>query len=240
MFDNLKTDDAIAHEGDYLGGSRILDTDAYTLAIDVAYLDVSKGGANSVNVVLKSQDGKLVRQQWWVTSGTAKGCKNYYEKDGKKSYLPGFSAANNFALLAVGEELSTLAERSEEKVLNLYDFEARKEVPTKKKVLTGLLGAEITVGVERQKVDKTAKNDAGAYVPTGETREQNEIVKSFRAKDGLTATEIRAGETEAVFLSKWVDQNKGNIRDLSTGEAAVEAGAQAGAPAAVTETKSLF
>lgn len=245
MFDNLRVDDTIVHDGDFLGGgSYLLDTDAYTMAIDMAYIDKSKGGAMSLNLVLKGKNNETIRQQWWMTSGEAKGCKNYYEdKKGTKNYLPGFSAANNFTLLAIGKDISSV--NTEEKVLSLYDYGQRKEVPTKKQVIVELLGAEIIVGVEKQTVDKTAKNEAtGNYEPTGETRQVNEIVKSFRAKDSLSAAEIRAEATEAVFLPKWVEKNKGNVVDKSIGVAASKGSTGvAGAPTqsgSTSETKSLF
>jgi hypothetical protein len=89
--------------------------------------------------------------------------------------------ANSLCLLTLGKEISELT--TEEKVLNIYSPDAKAEVPTKVQVLMDLLNQEILVGLIKQTVDKTAKDAAGAYQPTGETREENEIDKFFRARD---------------------------------------------------------
>lgn len=67
-----------------------------------------------------------VKSQLWMTSGTAKGCKNYYEdRNGTKQYLPGFLIANSIALLTVVAELSQL--ETETKVVNVYWLEIRRK-----------------------------------------------------------------------------------------------------------------
>lgn len=242
MFDNLKSNDDIEHEGDSLGGgSYTVATDTYKLATDMAYFSKSQGGALSFNVVLKGQNGETVKQTWWVASGDAKGNKNFYtDKKGKNHYLPDFTSANNFCLLACGKEISAL--KVEEKQIMLYDFSERKEVPTKKDVAMEVLGKEVVVAVEKQIVDKTANDGSGNYIPTGDTREQNQIVKSFSAKDNRSAAEIRAEVDVAEFHDAWVEKNKGTVNDMSTG---VAASGTEGAPgddtaAGAGTTKSLF
>jgi len=243
MLDNLKSNDSIEHEGDSLGGgSYIIATDTYRLTTDMAYFDKSKNGATSFNVVLKGKNGETVKQTWWVASGNAKGNKNFYtDKNGKDHYLPDFSSANNFCLLACGKEISAL--KTEEKQIMLYDFTERKEVPTKKMVAMDVLQTETIVAVEKQIVDKTVDDGSGNYLPTGETREQNQIMKTFSVKDKRSAAEVRAElpAEEASFHDDWVEKNKGTVNDLSTG---VAAGGTEGAPGdadtAGGETKSLF
>lgn len=230
MLDNLKTSEDIQDEVDSLG-SFILDTDAYDFVIDMVYLDTAKSGAIASNWVFKTAEGRMLRQQLWMTSGQAKGCLNYYvDKNDKKQYLPGFLQANGICELSIGKELSALS--PEEKTVNVYDFELRKDVPMPKQVLTELLGQKITLGVIRQVVDKNIKNDAGEYVASGDTREENIIDKVFRTSDGLTMAEIKAGATSPDFKQKWVDKNKGTIRQRAKG-----AQANGAKPA---ETASLF
>ena len=213
----LTKDDSIQEDGDYLGGgSRVLDTDVYDFTIDIAYLDTSKGGANSINFTFLNKEGKQLKQTLWVTSGTTKGCLNYYiDRNGKKRYLPGFTTADNIALLATGKDLASLS--TQEKHIKVYNPDLNKEAPTPKQVIMDLVGKNITLGVVKNIRDKNIKNDSGEYVPSGETREENEIDKVFRYKDKLTVTEIKAESTEPNFYNKWKEKNQGEVFDKSSG-----------------------
>ena len=219
MLANLSTDASIATEKDSIGNSGPLNSGLYGCTVAMAYLNKSAGGALGLVLTLKTPEGKEVRQTLWMTSGTAKGCKNYYEdKQGAKQYLPGFTHANALCLLTVGKEISAL--ETETKVVNVYSPEAKAEVPTKVEVLMDLLNQEIIVGLIKQNVDKTVKNDAGVYVATGETKDENEIDKFFRAKDKMTTAEIRAQADEAVFINSWETKWKDKVKDRAKGAAA--------------------
>lgn len=216
MLANLTTDDSIANERDSIGGNGPLNSGLHSFTVALAYIQKSQGGALGLHLHLKTDDSRELRQTLWMTSGTAKGCKNYYEKDGQKNYLPGFTAANSLALLTVGKEISQLD--TEQKVVSLYSFEAKAEVPTKVDVVMDLLGKPIIAGVIKQIVDKNVKNEAtGAYEPSGETREENEIDKFFRAKDRMTTSEIRAQVEEAKFIDTWAAKWTDQVRDRAKG-----------------------
>ena len=242
MLANLTTDATIATEKDSIGGSRTLDSGLYGCTVSMAYINKSAGGAMGLVLTLKTAEGNEVRQTLWMTSGTAKGCKNYYEdKQGAKQYLPGFTHANALCLLTVGKEISAL--ETETKVVNVYSPEAKAEVPTKVEVLMDLLNQEIIVGLIKQNVDKTVKNDAGVYVATGETRDENEIDKFFRAKDKMTTAEIRAQADEATFINSWEAKWKDKVKDRAKGATAGLPGVPklGGAPSAAKKpTTSLF
>lgn len=216
---NLSTDESIANEKDSVGGSGPLDSGAYLVTIAMAHINKAASGALGLVLSMKTADNKEVRQTLWMTSGTAKGCKNYYEKDGEKHYLPGFTHANAVALLATGKEISGLD--TEEKVIKLYSAEAKAEVPTKVNAVMDLIGKEVIVGLIKQTVDKTKKNETtGAYEATGETRDENEIDKFFRASDRKTTAEIRAQAEEAVFIETWEAKWNGKVKDRAKGAAA--------------------
>ena len=223
LLDGLTTDENIKVETDSLGGFQVLDSNVYDFKIKNAFITLSSGKAMAFNIHCKSTDGKELRQQLWVASGEAKGCKNYYidKKTGDKRYLPGFNQANAICLLTVGKELSKL-----ETTPGVAEVYGEK---TKVDVLKDLIGQDITLGVIKQLVDKTAKNpDTGNYEPTGESKTENEIDKVFRARDGLTVTEIRAKLTDPVFKGKWTEKWNGQVKDKTTNTS----GAVAGAPAA--------
>ncbi|MGH1461206.1 MAG: hypothetical protein ACRBB6_04140 [Neptuniibacter sp.] len=242
----LSSSEDFQQEVDVLGGGGFLvESGVYDCTVSHAYYSTAQSGALALNLELKTTvDGqdKNIKQQFWMTSGTAKGCKTYYEHNGKKKGLPGFLSADSLALLTVGKSIGELA--TEEKVLNLYDHDAGKEIPTKVNMFSDLVGQEITAAVFKQTVDKTAKNDqSGNYEPTGETRDENEVDKFFRTRDGLTTAEIRGGVTEATFRDQWAEKWTGVTKNKAKGMTAAQAGVP-GAPAAAASTgngpKSLF
>lgn len=211
MLSALASDSSIATEKDSVGSTGPLESGLYPLTVSMAYLNKSAGGALGLVLNLKDANNREIRQTLWMTSGTAKGCKNYYEKDGEKNFLPGFNHANGLCLLTTGKEVSAMD--TETKVVNVYSPAAKSEVPTKVEVLMDLLGKEILVGLIKQTVDKTSKNDStGAYEATGETRDENEIDKLFRASDRMTTAEIRAQAPEAVFACTWENNWTGKVR----------------------------
>lgn len=242
MLANLTTDSSIADEKDSIGGGGVLESGVYACKVAMAYLSKASSGALGLVLTLKTDGGKDVKQTLWMTSGEAKGCKNYYEKDGEKHYLPGFLHANSLALLTVGKEISQL--ETETKVVNVYSAEAKAEVPTKVEVLMDLLNQDIVVGLIKQTVDKTKKNEStGAYEATGETRDENDIDKLFRARDKMTTAEIRAQAESATFVETWSAKWTGQTKNKAKGAAGTAGApkAAAGAPAAAKKpTTSLF
>lgn len=243
LLKSLVTDQSIANEKDSLGGSQVLESGLYPAKITLAYVTKAASEALGLVIEAKTEIGQTIRETVYMTSGKAKGCTNYYtDKDGKKQYLPGFILCNALALLTVGKEISEID--TEEKVVKVYNSEAKAEVPTKVQMLTELLGQDILIGLVKQVVDKTKKNEAtGAYDPTGETREQNTIDKLFRASDRKTTTEIRA-QDEATFVNKWAEKNTGVTQNRAsktagTAGAPKAAGSAFGAAAAAPK-KSLF
>lgn len=236
----LTSDTSIKEEKDTLGGGGfILESDAYKLTINLPYVMKSAGGAMGLVLHCTTEDGKNYRETLWMTSGTAKGCLNYYvNKSGEKQYLPGFAMANAIAIMTTGKEIAQL--ETEVKVANIYNKEAAKEVPTKVDVITDLVGKVFVGGILKQLVDKTVQDSTGAYVPNGETRDENVLDKIFN-EEGLTLAELRAGKTEAEFLPTWTAKWKDQVKDRSTKGAVAPTG-MAGAPAAAAAkpTKSLF
>lgn len=239
LLKNLATDESIANEKDSIGGGGVLESGLYPAKVTLAYVTKSSGGATGLVLKAKTSEGRDINQTLWMTSGTAKGAKNFYEKDGVKSYLPGFIAANALALLTTSKDISELD--TETKVVNVYSSEAKAEVPTKVEMVVDLLGKDIVIGLIKQTVDKNVKNDAGLYVASGETRDENEIDKFFRAEDHMTTAEIRAAANEPVFYGTWADKWNGKVRNKAKGAGtAGTAGAPKAAAGMKKPTTSLF
>lgn len=237
-FADVKSDSEIKNEKDSLGGGFIWESGAQLVTITMAYAGSSDGGAKSMNYEFKTDDGRTLKNQQWVTSSTAKGGNNYYEKDGVKSYLPGYNIANAIALLAAHKELHELT--YEEKLVKIYNADAKGDIPTKAFVATDLLGKQVILGVVKQTVNKNVKTDTG-YQPTAETRDENIIDKVFDAETKKTIAEFRDKSETAQFYQPWVDKNTGVTRSRVKKDGLV-AGAPkaAGGSSSAKPTESLF
>lgn len=222
-------DESIQAETDSVGGGGVLDSAIYHSTVTMAYLSKSAGGALALNLHFKTDAGREGRQQLWMTSGDAKGNKNFFEdKQGNKKFLPGFNNANSLCLLTVGKQISEMV--PEQKVVNVYSPDAGKEVPTQVDVLVELLNQEVYLGLQKQTVDKRVKADNGTYVATGETREQNELDKVFRLRDKMTVAEIKAQASEPVFFTTWENKFTGQVLDRTDKKSGAAAGAPARSP----------
>lgn len=222
--------------GDFLGGGGVVfDTDIYEGKIKLAYLRKSastNSQALHLDIVINGQD---FRTDLWVMN---KEGKYYSERDGKKRELGGYTHANELCLMTINKPLAALI--GEDKVIPLYNFEARKEEPTNVKVAVELIGKDVSLAILKQIVDKTKKNDAtGQYDPTGEKREENTVEKFFHVPSNRTVTEAKNGITTPDFHTKWRDRNKGQVRDRSTGAAAGQAG-RPGVPGQAPQASGMF
>ena len=217
LMDVLKTDKEIKEATDSIGGFSILESGIYPMKVKLAFITLSAGKAMALNIHFEGLKKELLRAQFYMTSGEAKGCKNFYinKKTQEKHYLPGFNQANALCLLTVGKEVAAMDTAT--KSIMLYDPMQQQEVPTDVDFIEDLVGKDVYAGVINQLVDKRAKNkDTGQYEPTGETRKENEVDKFFRAKDKLTVVEIKAKATEPIFFNKWKENWEGKTKDKTT------------------------
>jgi hypothetical protein len=239
------TSSGVDQEIDSLGGYSPLPSGLYPCKIDQAYLEVSAAGAIALvldlQIPMGSNKPRIHKEKLWIQGGERTGKKNWYEnKQGQKKFLPGFNMANNIALLTVGKELPTLIE--EDKVINKFSYEAKKEVPTKVVMLTELLGQEFLGGIlHRVENAKTLDGNEWRDDPSGKTKELNVLDKAFRASDLLTVAEIKDGKTQGAFSpvweKKWAGETQNAVQPVTKGQQAPSS-----ASAAVTEKpkESLF
>ena len=241
LLSNIKADDSIAGERDSVGTGGIVESGLYPSKISLAYLSQAASGAVALNVVAKTESGRDLKATVYMTSGKEKGGTNTYkDKEGATQFLPGYLLATSLALLTVGKEIGDLA--TEQKVISLYSYDAKAEVPTKVEMLVDLLGQDIIIGVIKQTVDKNVKDGAGKYVPSGETREENEFDKFFRARDRMTTTEIRGQVEKATFIDTWDAKWTGKDRNKAKGASGTAGAPKAAGVAAGAKAKpvSLF
>jgi hypothetical protein len=211
MLAGITRDQSVEEERDVLGGGfKPLDSAMYHVKIELAYVDKSAGGALGLYLHLVTVDGEKVRQTAWITSGDKKGNKTSYEYQGKTFLMPGFLLADSLTQLAFGTAIEKTP--TEERVISVYDSKEGKEVPMKKQVMESLHGMEFHAGIIKQITNKSVKT-GDKYVNTNEKREQNDVTKFFDAKTHLTATEKKAGVTEATFYNEWITEWSGKVQD---------------------------
>lgn len=207
--DSLNTgDQKVAQEKDTLGGFRVHDSGVYELTLTAVYAGKSDSGANSVTFVSKMEDGTDFTWTEWVTSGTAKGGKNFTVNDkGEAQYLPGFNRANAIALLCCEKELNALT--WETKVIKKYNKDAGAEINTEVPMATELLGKKVLIGLQKQIVNKQQKNQStNKYENINEKREVNEVDKVFQVGSRRTLQEAYAKLEKGEFIDKWIEANK--------------------------------
>lgn len=227
-------------EEDFLSGGGILDTDIYPATVKYAFIGkAANSDARNLTLCLKINKLEVTRQIWMTNK---KGDVTYKDKKtGEEKNLPGYNQVNALCMLLCSKEVGDMD--VEEKTLNLYDFDAKKEVPQSVDCFVDLHGENLQVAIQRQTVDKTEKNEStGDYDPTGETRDQNEFIKFFPEDRLVTISEVAhfvkslGGDFEEVmsdgdlgkainkmkddgdYATKWLDKNRGETYDKSTGK----------------------
>lgn len=237
---NLSYDNNIQQEKDTLGGGRtLLESGAVIATIKVAYLETSRNGALGLNLTFDI-NGAEYKETLWMTNREK---QNFYKdsRSGEKRYLAGFLHADAIALLASGKSISE--QPTEKKIVKVFNYEQKKELPTEVECLTELHGKQIQLGILKERSFKREKQTDGSYAETADTQESNVIDKIFHATHGKTVAECRAQVEEAEFIHGWKAKWTGEVRDRTQGKTpnGGQTG-QAGAPKAAANktTTSLF
>ena len=191
------------------GGFTVPESGVYDATIKYAYLSQAQSGAGAVNFEF-DLNGNTYRETMYVTNRNG---QNFYvdKRDGSKKYLPAYLNVDAIALFATSKPLAELKDQA--KVINLYNFEQQKEVPTEVPMLVELLGKKVKLGLIKEKSFKQVKDASGNYVDSDEVRETATINKVFSPKDGRTVNEVRAEQAEAEFITKWLEKWEGKIND---------------------------
>jgi hypothetical protein len=216
---------------DFLGTSfGAVDSDVYAVEIKTAYMSTSKGGAFGFNVEYATDKGNVVNITEWVTNRQG---NTTYTRDGKEYTMMGLNSANALCNTILGVDLSQL--KTTEKIIDLYNYDLKKKVPTPVPMLMSLVGKKAYVAFRKVIEDKKVKNDKGVYVPSGETRETNIVSKVFDYDTKRTQSEIALGE-EPAFMDAWLEKYKGDTLNKAKGATTQVASS----PASNTPTKPLF
>lgn len=215
---NLGYNESIKADNDVVGGGGrpVLTSGIYTGKIKLAYIDESQGGALGLNLTVEFPDHGEYKETLWMTN---KQKQNFYvdKTTQEKRYLAGFTHADNLALLVTGKPISEL--NTEAKLVKIWNYDQKAEVPTSVDVLVDLIGKDVTLGIMHELQMKQAKNAQGIYEDTGVTRDVNSISKVFHPTNGKTVAECRAKAETAVFKDEWLAKWEGKVHDRTGGKA---------------------
>src|SRR5690606_1068474 len=130
------------------------------------------------------------------------------KSDGKtKRGLPGYNILNAICMMTT--EKGLLDQAHEDKVVKVYDFDAKAEVPKSVQVLVDTVGKPLRLAISNSTVNVKTKQD-GEYVSTAKTKQENKIESVFHAETKQTLKEAIDGR-DADFHDKWLERNKGQI-----------------------------
>ena len=209
MFKGLE-DNGLEQAQDRLGGFQPLTTNIYEATIKAAFAAKSSGGAMGITI-MADVGGRDYRETIYVTN---KNGENFFVNQTdktKKVPLPGFTVINDICLIACDKPLSQM--ETEQKVISLYDYDQKKEVPKPVDMITELLGKKVALGIVRQLENKSVKDSNGVYQPTDETRESNVTEKVFHPEMKVTVVEAQNGKSTGEFWDSWLERNKDQVRD---------------------------
>ena len=239
LFGN-QTTDGIEESSDRLGGFRIHDSGPYTGKIKAMYAGKSTtSNAQSVTVIVDTREDGEYRETFWVTNG--KGENFFTDKNDKtkKNFLPGWTIVDDICLMTTNKGLADAI--SEDKMMNVYDAEAKKEIPKSVPMFVEVLNKDITLGIIKETKNKQKKDSNGVYQDTDETRDENITDKVFHFPSNLTVVEARKKIQTPTFYGAWVERNKGQTRDRTNKN--TQSGRPGSPPKAgesVAKTASLF
>lgn len=214
FFSDMQTATDVEKDVDTLGGSGFspLESGLYDATILHAYTGESSRGSKFVTVAYKVGNQEF-DETLYITNSNK---ETFYvsKKDGTKHLLPSYITFESLALLAGNTAVKNLTQSS--KVLEIYDFDAGKKVPTKVLVINELLNKPVILGIQ-QVVEFKRKKVGNDYVDSDETRTYNTINKVFRANDRRTVNEIRA-KADAEFIDAWSNKWTGVTLDKTKGK----------------------
>lgn len=201
--------EGLEQAGDSLGGFSLLESGLVDAKIKLAYIEIADSGAKAVAFHFEHGNNNQYRETIYFTN---KQGQPFYERDGKKHPLPGFTTVNDIALLATGKDLES--QTFEKQTHKLWSSKSQKEEPREVTVITSLLSQSVTLGIVKRIENKTKKNEqTNKYDPINEKRELNAIDKVFHTDSGKTVSEFKDGTANATFKAAWDGKNTGKTQD---------------------------
>lgn len=204
---NFGGNDVVDNQETVGGGWTADDSGTQLVVLTEAYLTESAKGALAFNLKTKDKEGNERAYQIYFTNRN----KEVFYTDKKtqeKRKLPGYQMVDNICKAACGKTFMEVNKTAKKKVIDLYDFESRKEIPTEVKAFPAVLKKPLILGII-----KIVKNKYKNGKETSEKIEVNEIHMVFRKEDKRTPKEVDNGVTEPKNHEKWVKYWDGRVKD---------------------------
>jgi hypothetical protein len=187
---NFKKDTSAVR--DFSGGA-IKETDFYAGTITKAYdRDSLSSDAKAIHLDFVADNGQSAQIDLWHTA--ASGLQT--DKNGKS--LPAMRSINDLMVILDIDDL-----KSKPGMVDIYDYDLREDVKTKKMVYTDLIGRHI--GAVFQMVQEGKRSQVNGEWTTSTTEFKNRPeFKMFCTDEGLSAREFLDG-SEPVVIQKYLD-----------------------------------
>lgn len=225
------------------GGDFIKDSGIYKMGIVHAYIIRAASGSIGVNLTMKHADAAKTEfnTKVYMTSGTKKGGMPYYEKNGKRFPLPGFTTIDDLCRVATANAHGIADAPRTTKTIEIFDYTAGKKLPQEVEVIDCLTQKMFQIGLVKKLVNKFKDGRAIA-----ETQHKNEI-SLVMDNQQRTVREMAAGAMPE-FATLWAEKNNGTVIDDTTikagtaaaGSALIQAPAQDAPAITSDDTDGLF
>lgn len=222
-------------------GFEPLETDLYRGKLKMAYLVVHESKAQGIAFEF-DLGGKIFKTEQIVRT---KDGKNYFinTKTKLKAPLGGFTVVDDICTILTGKGLK--GQNTEQKVVKVFNFDKKEDVPTQVHVLVDLLDKDIGLAIVKKLENKSKKEGEGAaakYVATAETISRNDIVKAVYYADGATVGEKSGKEQKpaGTWAAGWLKNNKGKTKEKLTFKGGSEGGGSAAGTPPASDRKPLF
>ena len=203
--------DQSVEESQELSGFQPLASGVYKGTIKQAYLRMVQG-QNGINIYMNWKLDIEGQERSFNNVFIAKMVAGnptpvyYSEKDGKRTEYPAFGALRRHLDTLLGKSIFDEGVTTE-KMLPVYDFQQKKDVPTQVHSIDDLVGVEAAFGI--------MENHENGYKDPSKVVKSNSIERVWKLVDGVpfNADEIRAGITEPTNCTSWKSSWEGKVND---------------------------
>jgi hypothetical protein len=224
LLSQIEIDDTVEDKDSLGGGSNFqpVESGIYLATVTMAHELKSAKGSLGIRLTLLTDDKHEISENIYITSA----------KDNRKPTFK-YPIVNSLSLLTSGKNIGEVV--PETKVVDQWNYDLKKNIPTEVEMLTDLMNKEVYVGV--LKVRENKKDYANNYAKLPGERVFNQLDKFFHGTSKLTTAQIATGQSEPTFFNDWKEKHTGTLVDKYEAVAPVIA---PNIPVDVTASHNIF